>query len=41
MNDPSKSMEERVAAQKKQFGLFQDLNALDEAAARRQNGFRR
>jgi hypothetical protein len=40
MNDPTKSMPEREAARSRQFKLFQDRNALDEAAARRQSGFR-
>ena len=40
MNDESKPMAEREAARQRQYKLFQDLNALDEAAARRQGGFR-
>jgi hypothetical protein len=40
MNDPGKSMPERQAAQQRQFKLFQDLVALNEAAARRTSGFR-
>lgn len=34
-------MDERVAAQKKQYQLYQDMVALEEAAQRRQGGFRR
>lgn len=41
MNDDAKPWDERVAAQRKQFQLFQSLNAMEEAAQRRQNGFRR
>jgi hypothetical protein len=41
MNDEKRPYDERVAAQKKQYQLFQDLNALEDAAQRRQNGFRR
>ena len=40
MNDETKSFPEREAARVRQFKLFQDLNALNEAAARRQSGFR-
>jgi hypothetical protein len=40
MNDASKSMDERKAAQLRQYKLYQDINALNDAAARRQNGFR-
>lgn len=40
MNDQTRSMPEREAARARQFRLFQDKNALDEAAARRQSGFR-
>ena len=40
MNDESKSMEERVVAQKRHFALAQDLVALNEAAQRRQAGYR-
>ena len=36
MNDTSKPLAERQAAQQKQYRLFQDLDAMDEAAARRQ-----
>lgn len=41
MNDQSKPLDERRAAQQKQLQRYQDLIALQEAAARRQNGFRR
>jgi hypothetical protein len=41
MNDERRPHDERVAAQKKQYSLFQDLNAMEDAAQRRQNGFRR
>jgi hypothetical protein len=40
MNDVNKPMDERKAAQARHYKLLQDLNALDDAAARRQNGFR-
>jgi hypothetical protein len=37
MNDPSKPMAERQAAQAKQLNLYRELNAMNEAGARRGN----
>lgn len=41
MNDDARPMEERVAAQKKQFALFQQMNEVREADERRRNTLRR
>lgn len=41
MNDAKRPMDERVAAQKKQFALFQQMNEVREANERRQQTLRR
>jgi hypothetical protein len=41
MNDDARSMDERVAAQKKQFALFQQMNEVREVEERRRQTLRR